>query len=272
MRVPVHLLVATVTLLCVYGCQDSEAPAGTTGAHSALEPAVDPAADVIDQNTRALGGGPALDGVQTMVQRSRIVEGAYRDIAVFATDRSGRMRVDIFADGQRVFAESYDGEKAYQWSQRDGQSEASERGTVALSHTPQLPNHIFRLKDMAANGHSLELLEHEVIDGTEYSVLELTLSDGFETYLWVDRESGFVTRVRNTRALHVDVDDQERVIETRISDFRPVQGIVHPHRVEEVDLKTGETLVEIDLLSLELNQELPDSYFTDLVGEVPVPK
>jgi hypothetical protein len=214
----------------------------------------------------------ALNDVQTMVKRSLIVEGDYRDIAVFATDRKGRMRIDIFADCERVFAESYDGEKAYQWSPKDGQSAASERGTIALSHTPQLPNHIFRLKDLVANGHSLKLLGHEVVEGAEYSVLKLTLSDGFENYLWVDAETGFVTRVRNRRALHVDMDSAERVIESRISDFRRVGNIVHPHSVVEVDLRTGETLVVVDLLSVELNEDLPENYFKDLVREVPESK
>ena len=227
--------------------------------------------DLIEQNTDALGGQSALDSVQTMVKRSLIVEGDYRDIAVFATDRNGRMRVDIFADRERVFAESYDGEDAYQWNPKDGQSAASERGTIALSHTPQLPNHIFRLKDVEANGHSLVIVGQESIEGTDYAVLKLTLADGFENFLWFDTNSGFVTRVRNQRALHVDIDDEEKVIESRISDFRRVGPIVHPHKVIETDLQTGETLVDITLLAVELNPMLPENYFVDLIKKVPVP-
>ena len=260
MRATTYVFAATVAILCA--CQDRVAPTGT-------DATVDGVVEIISRNTNALGGQTALDSVQTMIKRSLIVEGDYRDIAVFATDRKGRMRVDIFADDQRVFAESYDGESAYQWNPKDGQSAASERGTVALSHTPQLPNHIFRLKDLVANGHTLELLGHEEIDGADYSALKLTLSDGFENYLWADSKSGFVTRVRNTRALHVDIDDEEKVIETRISDFRQVRDIVHPHSVVEVDLRTGEKLVEVSLLSVELNKELPSNYFSDLVRELP---
>ena len=262
----VSTCVITAATLLFSACQNPDAAGKSSGTD---DPVVISIEDIVDRNTKALGGKEALDRVTTMVKRSRIVEGDYRDIAVFGTDRKGRMRVDIFADGQRVFAESYDGENAYQWSPKNGQSAASERGTVALSHTPQLPNHIFRLKDVAANGHTLELLEHEVIDGTSYSVLKLTLSDGFENYMWVDSESGYVARARNTRALHVDINDEEKVIESRISDFRRVGDIVHPHSVLEVDLKTGDTLVDVTLLSMELNVELPGSYFGDLVREVP---
>ena len=225
----------------------------------------------VDANTEALGGVAALDDVQTMVKKSLIVEGDYRDIAVFAIDRLGRMRVDIFADGKRVFAESYDGTNGHQWRPKDGQTRASEKGTIALSHTPQLPNHIFRLKDMDANGHILIYVGEAEIEDRRYRVLKLTLSDGFENYLWVDEQTGYVTRVRNTRALHVDIDNDEKVIEARMSDFQPVGNIVHPHRVQEVDIATEEVLVDITLLSLELNQVLRDNYFTDLIRVVPTP-
>lgn len=262
----VYACVITAASLFLSACQNLDRNAGSTGGDG---PARNSIEQIVDMNTEALGGKEALDSVVTMVKRSRIVEGDYRDIAVFATDRLGRMRVDIFADGDRVFAESYDGKNGYQWSPEKGQSAASQSGTVALSHTPQLPNHIFRLKDVAANGHDLELLEDEKVDGTNYSVLKLTLSDGFENYLWVDSETGFVTRVRNTRALHVDIDDEQKLIESRISDFQQVGDILHPHKVLEVDLKTGEVLVDVTLLSMDVNVELSGAYFQDLVREVP---
>lgn len=226
-------------------------------------------ADAVELNTSALGGDVALDAVQTMIKRSLIEEGDYRDIAIFATDRQGRMRVDIFADGERVFAESYDGQLGHQWRPSDGQTVASERGTTALSHTPHLPNHIFRLRDVVANGHTLDFVETESTDGVEYIVLKLTLSDGFESFLFLDSSTGWVTRSRNRRALHVDVDDDEKVIEARMSDFRRVGDIIHPHRVVEVDLGTDEILTQITLQSLETNVELQAEYFDDLVQIVP---
>ena len=161
----------------------SEAGTATNEDHQSL-------VSLVERNTEALGGADALDAVQTMIKRSIVEEGEFRDVTVFATDRQSRMRVDIFADGDRVFAESYDGTTGYQWRPDTGPSEASEQGTVALSHTPELPNHIFQLKDLAENGHTLEYLEEETIDGVEYSVLKLTLSDGFETFLYLETAIG----------------------------------------------------------------------------------
>jgi hypothetical protein len=262
----VKVLIGFVSVLTLAACSgESDLPPSGM----AVNEAYTNVADAISANTEALGGAVALDAVQTMVKRSLIEEGDYRDIAIFATDRQGRMRVDIFADGERVFAESFDGTHGHQWRPDDGQTPASERGTVALSHTPHLPNHIFRLKDAVANGHTLELIGSEAIDDVNYGVLKLTLADGFQTFLFMDSSTGWVTRSRNRRALHVDVDTDQRVIEARMSGFRRVGNIVHPHSVVEVDLANEEILTRITLQSLDVNRELAPHYFNDLVQIVP---
>ena len=69
----------------------------------------------------------------------------------------------------------------------------------------------------------------------------------------------------------MDIDSEERVIEARMSAFRPVGEIVHPHRFEEVDLATGEVLVRIELRELETNLALPDGYFRNLERVLPAP-
>ena len=255
-----------LVFLTLSACGDLPPP---PDADALLDPDRADVDEVVALNTAALGGEAALDAVQTMVKRSLIEEGEYRDIAIFATDRHGRMRIDIFADGKRVYAESFDGQLGHQWQSGAGQTPASARGTIAMSHTPHLPNHIFRLKDLTANGHQVELVGWESIDGVDYQVLKITLSDGFENYALIDSSSGLVTRSRNRRALHVDIDDEEKVIESRIDDFRQVGDIVHPHSVVEVDLASGEILSRITLESLELNRQLPEDYFSDLVNTVP---
>ncbi len=243
---------------------ENEPPATTETVTRSESPAAS-VSDIVAANTEALGGAVALDAVQTLVKTTLIEEGDYRDLAVFATDRQGRMRIDIYAGGERVYTESFDGQHGHQWRPGEGQSYSSALGTVALSHTPQLPNHIFRLKDMAANGHTLELLREEENE----HVLRLTLSDGFENFLLVDKRSGLIKGSRNRRSLHVDIDPEVKSLETRVSDFRTVTHIRHAHRVSEVDRATGEVLSCSTLLDVEVNAALSVSYFSDLVDVAP---
>jgi hypothetical protein len=50
-------------------------------------------------------------------------------------------------------------------------------------------------------------------------LLQPTLGDGYVTTLYVDPNSWLITRRRDVRPLHVDVDPTPTTIEQRMSDF-----------------------------------------------------
>src|SRR5205814_946231 len=80
------------------------------------------------------------------------------------------------------------------------------------------------LHELKQRGHRLELVGRETIDGANYYVLRLTLSDGFTTSLYIDADSWLITRRRDVRPLHVDVDPTPTTNELRNSDFRWIAG------------------------------------------------
>ena len=73
-------------------------------------------------------------------------------------------------------------------------------------------------------------------------LLQPTLGDGYVTTLYVDPNSWLITRRRDVRPLHVDVDPTPTTIEQRMSDFRKVAGVMFPYANTETDLKTGKVL------------------------------
>ena len=176
------------------------------------------------------------------------------------------MRIDIYDLKEKawVFAESFDGKNGHQWSPEKGQEPASDKGTVALSHTPQYPGHIFQLKDMAAQGHKLDYIEKEQIQGVAYHVLKLTLSDGFETFYYIDEDSYLLRKSRSKRALHVDIDPDEQLIEVQYLDYREVGGTKKPFRFIEKEIITDTILMESNVLEYILNPSYSDTYFIDL--------
>src|ERR687892_2365015 len=84
-----------------------------------------------------------------------------------------------------------------------GRVAESDRGTAALTG---LLGKLFGLHELQRRGHRVDLTGRERIDGIDYCALRITLNDGYTTTLYVDPKSWLVTRRRDFRPLHVDVD------------------------------------------------------------------
>ncbi len=232
-----------VTLLCM-GVADCGAPRSPAPRLSEL----------IGSHTEARGGQGAIEAIQSLEVKLRIVEPTYTAEGVWSVDRRGRMRIDVFIDGQRVFTEAYDGERG--WQMPGGEEHAvlaSAGGTAALRHSGQLPTNILGLREMADHGHRLELVGREEVDGVSYYVILLTLDDGFETRYYVHPASFMITRARVRKALHPDIDPTVTTIETVWSDFREIDGVSFPFQARDTDLATGKLLQTTTLLDVRPN-------------------
>lgn len=224
--------------------------------------------EIIKANTLALGGIEKLDKINSIMIISTKSESKYYDSIRFIVDRKGRMRIDIYDlksdKKERVFSESYDGEMGYQWSLKNGQEPASEKGTLALRNTPQYPGHIFQLKDMRPLGHKLKLDGIERINNKKYFVLELTLSYGFKNYYYIDSETNLISKTRSTRALHVDQNPDEQLIEVEYLDYKKFNSILKPLRIVETDITKDTILTESIILKYYFNPQLDSNIYKDL--------
>jgi hypothetical protein len=173
------------------------------------------------------------------------------------------MRIDILADGKHVFTEAFDGTRGWQ---RKGATieEASSKGTAALRHGVELPGKLFGLHELPQRGHRVDLVKREVIEGTNYYALRITLTDGYTTTLYVDPNSWLITRRRDVRPLHVDVDPTPTTIESRFSDFRKVDGILFAFASTDLDLATHKILETTTVRSIKLNPQFDPAIFGKL--------
>ena len=174
------------------------------------------------------------------------------------------MRIDVKAGGKHIFTEAFDGQSGWQCHDKSEQEAASPKGTAALRHGVELPGKLFGLHELKQRGHRLELVGRETIDGANYYVLRLTLSDGFTTSLYIDADSWLITRRRDVRPLHVDVDPTPTTIELRNSDFRWIAGVRFPFATTETDLKSGKVLETTRVNGIEVNPPLDESLFKKL--------
>ncbi len=208
---------------------------------------------LVGQNTTARGGAAAIESVSVFEAEIHIVEPTFEVDGDYVATRDGRMRVDILADGERVFTEAIGRERAWSWNPEGGVTTASAQGRAALRHGIEFPFKIFGLHEMESRGHRLTPAGRERIGDVDYHVLRLTLDDGFESRLYLNPETGLIERERQNRALHVDVDPTPAWIETEYSDWRPVGGVLYPHRTVEREVATGKLLATVTTRALRLN-------------------
>ena len=106
---------------------------------------------------------------------------------------------------------------------------------------------------MPDRGHDLELVGRETIRDEEYFVLKVTLSDGFETYRYVNAETWLVDLSRDFRAFHPGIDDTKKNLETRYDQWERTDGVVFAGRMQSVDLETGAVIATTLILGSRYN-------------------
>jgi hypothetical protein len=210
--------------------------------------------DLITRHTEAVGGQAAIELVHNISLRLRIVEPGSTVDAVYVADRQGRMRIDVYAGGERVYTEAYDGREA--WALHRGATAGeleNASATAALRHSGELPGKVLGLHELRRRGIQIDLEGREAIQGIEYFVLRLVFPDGFVTHVYLNPDTFLIERTRDLRPLHPDSDPGARRLETLYSDFRTVGGTVRAFKDREIDFATGMVLSTTDVQSIQIN-------------------
>jgi len=223
--------------------------------------AADPTTALVDRVTRAAGGIAAAQAIPALVYRLHIKEATFEVDGVYVVDRRGRMRVDLYKDGKRAFSECHDGTHAWEMDGDGKVSDTSPEGSAALWHGTQYPGQILALAELPQHGHRIESAGRERINGADFAVLKLTMSDGFETYRYVNLATQRIERSRDVRAPHPDIDPKKTLLETKWSDFRKVDGVLRPWLETQTDLKTGKWNQTVTVQSIRKLPALADATF-----------
>ena len=210
-----------------------------TASGQSLDDAGAKTAGLIERVTEAAGGLAAAQAIPALAYHLHIKEATFEIDGTYLVDRKGRMRVDLYKDGKRVFTECHDGARAWEMDAEGKASNASIAGAAALWHGTQYPGQILALAELPAHAHRVDYTGNERIGGIDYAVLKLTMSDGFETWRYVNQQSYRIERARDVRAPHPDLDPKQTLLETTWSDFRKVDGVLRPWVETQTDLKTG---------------------------------
>ena len=217
---------------------------------------------IVANNQKAVDGQQDTSGIDSMEIGLAMQDHGDAFDADYKVTRDGRMRIDILKGGKRVYTEAYDGHRGWDWGQ-DGSAPVVDPHGAALWHGTQFPGAIFALKDMTRLGHKLEYTGREDVDGVDYYVLKLSLSDGFVTYRYVNPKTWLIDRGRDFRAFHPALDPKQTWVETRWSDYRPVEGLNYAFTSVDTDLVTGKELANQKLTSLKINPKFDPALFQE---------
>jgi hypothetical protein len=232
-------------------------------ATASATPAPDSLEGLIARHTAARGGAEAIEAVHAIAIDLTVREPRFTVDGRYRATRDGSMRIDIQADGQRVFTEALYRGRA--WSRGQGDTALAEpesaAGAAALRHGVEGPFKLFGLHEMAGRGHRLELRGRESVDGVSYYVVDVTLDDGYHSSYYVNPDTWLIDRERQYRALHVDVDPEPEWIETLFEDYRRVAGVMFPFQQIERRLSTGDVLADTSVRAIEVNPPLDASDF-----------
>jgi len=215
---------------------------------------------VIEKHIEAMGGAKVVEGLKSIRIDFNLREPTFEVEGIYAADRQGRMRVDIFANKVRVFSEGYDGLNGWQLSQESQHgTPTSPDGTKALLHG--LENQLFGLHELQSRGHYLVFTGQEVVNHTEYFVIKVIYADGEILWRYVNTTNWLIERSREQKALHPDVDPTKTIIETQFSDFREVGGLVRSFQEVQTDLSTNQILQTTVVKQIKINPPFAQDYF-----------
>jgi outer membrane lipoprotein-sorting protein len=111
------------------------------------------------------------------------------------------------------------------------------------------------LMDYKEKGHKVEFVGKEKLDSTDVYHLKITKKGGNIQHYFLDAESGIELKT----TAEMDQGGTKQNIETELSNYQAVDGIMIPHTVKQ--LVNGNPIVTMTIEKVEFNPTLDDSLF-----------
>jgi len=221
-------------------------------------PTLPSADEVASRYVEARGGVAKLRALHSIIYRGVYREGEHvSDHAAMALMRPFYKLVGDPEKPNPDFAEGYDGSA---WEcygnpgivlRTVGAASAASRHGLAIDGP---------LAFFSEKGFTADVGGRERLDGRDVYRVRIHMPDGFEEDDLVDAESWLLVGSRKVAPVHAF--GKSVASETRFSDYRPVQGVLYPYRIREVEIATGRVMNEMTWTSITVNAPLDPKVFS----------
>jgi outer membrane lipoprotein-sorting protein len=218
--------------------------------------------EIVEKALEARGGIAKIKAVRSeritgQVSFSQGVKGTF----IVELKRPLKMHVEISIDEQKIIR-VYDGKSSGWMINPFGENkEAQPLSAEDLKNISDESDFDGPLVDYKAKGNQIELAGKEKLDDKPVYRLKLTNKNGEVRFYFIDATSFLLMKWEGTRK----TEDQEIAWESFSSDFREVQGVKYPFRIDQGS--PGEFKQTLTTEKIEIDPPIDDSRFAKPISQ-----
>jgi len=209
---------------------------------------------ILARHLQAMGGLEKLHAVRAMRLKGTMSTGQGVALPlVIEVARPNKHRMEI-RSGDARFLQTFDGSKGWETDPASGDLRPM---TAAECRSAAGSTFDGDLIELQARGARAELVGRQLLDGRDTFQIRIIEKDGTRSFHWIDGDLFFELK----REKDVDTPEGPKAQVMRFSDFRLLEGIPTPFRLE-VGMKFSTKIQVLQIEEAQVNPLIPDSDFT----------
>jgi len=179
---------------------------------------------IVQKHIQAIGGTDKLNAIQSLVVTGKAyIVGQTEAPLTIQVKLPNLMRLEIEFRGRKI-VQAFDGLTAWTLNPMisSGPKQSSEEDTRAAQESSDFIGGT--LVDYKSKGNRVELVDKEEIDGAEVYKLKITKKNGSVEFDYLDARSFLPVKTEGKRTQL----GQEILYESRIANYKPVEGVLMP--------------------------------------------
>ena len=217
------------------------------------------ATQIVDKNVAARGGLTAWRAIQSMTITGKLDAGGKKDTLLPYTlqvKRPNKQRLAIEFAGH-TSVQVYDGKNGWKLRPYLNRADPEPFSQEELRKIEEGPGLEGPLIDYSTKGSKVELEGTETVEGQATYRLKVTSKQGHIQHIWIDGTTFLEAKIEDHPRRF---DGKMRAVETYLSDYRNVEGVVVPY-LSETRVQGVRATHKMAIEKVAINQELNDALF-----------